>query len=66
MRLCLWYGVGVVASCVPPTWNEKHSHLTDFIIWESFSPGNDSHLEDFNTCKVFSFENDSYSRIVII
>ena len=66
MRLCLcmWgRGGGLLPT---PTWNEKHSHLTDFIIWESSSPGNDSHLEDFNTCKVFSIANDSYSRIFLI
>ena len=64
MRLCLcmWgRGHGLLPT---PFWNEKHSHLGDFIIWESFSPGNDSHLEDFNTCKVFSFAklNEKYSH----
>ena len=66
MRLCLcmWgRGGGLLPT---PTWNEKHSHLADFIIWESSSPGNDSHLEDFNTCEVFSIANDSYSRIFLI
>jgi len=59
----LYPGVGAWPPAYP-FWNEKHSHLTDFIIWESFSPGNDSHLKDFNTCEVFSFAklNEKYSH----